>query len=202
LSVDALARELEVSQTPIRQALAKLEADGLVVRNHLRGFRAMPLLSSDEFNDLFDMRSLLEPFAAGRASLLRSEEQMEALEKLELEMAGVPQTGTDQAHDQFAILDSQFHDMVLAASGNALIRECLSRAHSHMHIFRSRRDPVVVEGGVDEHRAIVEAIRRQDPYVAEAAMRSHIELARKRILRDVEEGSEDEPGVDQGHESG
>src|SRR5882757_10348083 len=60
VNIDALARELEVSPTPVREALARLESEGLVRKRPLVGYTVSPLLTLAEFHDMFDMRLLLE----------------------------------------------------------------------------------------------------------------------------------------------
>src|SRR3954471_2458415 len=64
VNIDALARELEVSPTPVREALARLESDGLVRKRPLAGYTVSPLLTRQEFTDMFDMRLVLEGAAA------------------------------------------------------------------------------------------------------------------------------------------
>ena len=68
LSIDGLARELQVSQTPVREALFRCEAEGLVVRRPNAGYVVAPLLGRDALLDLYDLRLLLEPTAAARAA--------------------------------------------------------------------------------------------------------------------------------------
>src|SRR4029450_9369594 len=70
VSIDGLARQLGVSQTPIREALARLESDGLVTKEPLRGYRAPQSLTRSEGDDLFQFRLLIEPWAASRAAEL------------------------------------------------------------------------------------------------------------------------------------
>src|SRR3954466_3542759 len=64
VNIDALSRELEVSPTPVREALARLESEGLVRKRPLAGYTVSPLLTRDEFHHMFDMRLLLECAAA------------------------------------------------------------------------------------------------------------------------------------------
>src|SRR3954453_11508502 len=68
INMDALARELEVSPTPVREALARLEADGLVTKKALVGYTAAALLDAEGLDELFEMRLLLEPAAASWAA--------------------------------------------------------------------------------------------------------------------------------------
>ena len=68
LSIDGLARELQVSPTPVREALFRCEAEGLVVRRPNAGYTVAPLLDREGLLNLYDIRLLLEPEAAARAA--------------------------------------------------------------------------------------------------------------------------------------
>ena len=178
LSVDALARRYRISQTPIREALARLESDGLVIKTHLRGFTAAAGFSRREFTQLFDIRLLLEPYAAGQAALHRSAEQAAALQELADRMrVGVPDPAAG------TLLDGQFHDLVATAAGNPLVRESLTRLHAHLHLARVPRPAGDAAPAATEHECVVAAIVTGDRHNAEAAMRSHLERARDRLTR-------------------
>jgi hypothetical protein len=86
MSIDNLVRELGVSQTPIREALSRLEALGLVVKTHLIGYSAADQMDRERLQQLYELRLLLEPFAAGRAALAMSGEAIAALEAADREM--------------------------------------------------------------------------------------------------------------------
>ncbi len=68
VNIDSLSVQLEVSQTPVREALARLESDGLIAKEPLKGYKATELLSIKELNDLFQFRLLIEPWAAEQAA--------------------------------------------------------------------------------------------------------------------------------------
>lgn len=181
ISVDALAREFEVSQTPIRAALTRLEAESLVVKNHLRGYRASSLLTKEEVNNLFDLRIMLESYAAKHAADLRTAEDVAELERLDEAMSRSDRkTGANSGYAEFTILDRQMHEVVARACGNDLVRDALARLHAHLHIYRIRR--TVNDRALQEHRLIIDGIAMSDSLVAEAAMRSHLEHARGRAL--------------------
>jgi DNA-binding GntR family transcriptional regulator len=183
LSVDALARRYGTSQTPVREALGRLAAEGLVVRTHLRGYRATECLTLSELESMFEFRNQIEPFAARRAAELRSDAQLDDLETVLAQMkASAVEDGHVFDYGEFAELDSGLHDTIAVMSGNPLIRESLSALHVHLHYFRLRRDRVVALDAVDEHQIIVDAIARHDTHVAEASMRSHLERSRQRLL--------------------
>ncbi len=82
LNIDALARTLGVSPTPIREALARMEAEGLVVRGPRRSYTVAPLISLDDLRALIDFRLLIEPAAAAAAARNASTEEAEALARL------------------------------------------------------------------------------------------------------------------------
>nr|WP_205600966.1 GntR family transcriptional regulator [Halomonas socia] len=68
ISVDALSHELGVSQTPIRAALIRLEAEGLVAKKHNFGYSAAPMPTREKFNEIYEIRLLLEPHATAKAA--------------------------------------------------------------------------------------------------------------------------------------
>ncbi len=68
LNIDAVAKMLGVSPTPVREALARLEAEGLIVKEPRRGYLVAPLISLDDLHSLIDFRLLVEPAAAAAAA--------------------------------------------------------------------------------------------------------------------------------------
>lgn len=181
LNAGELARQFDVSPTPIREALARLESDGLVDKHPLKGYRTTDLLTLDELNDLFELRLLLEPGAAARAAERRSAEDVEALQA-EIELA---HTAVDQ-EDAYSLLsqhDVRLHDRVFVATRNDMLRVAYARTHCHLHTFRLAYTGSYVSDTVEEHAAIVRAIAGRDPGAAESAMRTHIAHSRDRLVR-------------------
>ncbi|WP_245518444.1 GntR family transcriptional regulator, partial [Mesorhizobium sp. M1C.F.Ca.ET.189.01.1.1] len=68
ITVDNLVKEFDVSHTPIREALGRLEGEGLVLKTHLIGYRAAPQITRRRFDELYEMRLLLEPHGAAKAA--------------------------------------------------------------------------------------------------------------------------------------
>ena len=181
ISVDALARQLGVSPTPVREALAQLESEGLVVKTHLVGYSAAPRLNAARFDELFELRLLLEPFATGKAAQAMSDAMIGQLEILCAEMGVVAQSEEPGAYAQFAQLDMAFHDEIAAGAGNGLLAEAVGRLHTHVHLFRLASDTAVSRDVLDEHVRIVAALRARDSLAAQAAMAAHIANARERF---------------------
>ncbi|WEK03404.1 MAG: GntR family transcriptional regulator [Candidatus Devosia phytovorans] len=181
ISVDRLVRTLGVSQTPIREALSRLEAQGLVVKAHLIGYSAANQMDSARLDQLYELRLLLEPFAAGRAASLLTDDGRANLIRLAAEMqAG--DTGPE-AYGRFARLDSEFHDVIAHASGNELVQETLASLHTHVHLFRLFYHARVTSDAIAEHENIIAALVARDAPAAEDAMRAHIQRSRDRFMK-------------------
>ena len=181
MSVDRLVRELGVSQTPIREALSRLEAQGLVVKTHLVGYSAANQLDSGRLDQLYELRLLLEPFAARRAATAMTEAALASLIRLADEMQASETAPQVEAYGRFAQLDSDFHDIIAHASGNELVQETLANLHTHVHLFRLFYHARVTADAIQEHQQIIEALTARDPAAAETAMRHHIERSRERF---------------------
>jgi len=180
ISIDNLARELGVSQTPIREALSRLEAQGLVVKTHLIGFSAASQMDRTRLDQLYELRLLLEPFAARKAATLMTQEQFEALKRMTVEMRRDGGQGR-VSYSEFARLDSQFHDLIAQASGNDLIQETLANLHTHVHLFRLFHHQQATSDANAEHAELIEAFEARDPDRAERAMRTHVERSYTRF---------------------
>jgi DNA-binding GntR family transcriptional regulator len=179
ISIDSLARELGVSQTPIREALSMLEAMGLVTRRRFAGYCSAPQLDSTQLDELYEVRLLVEPYAAARAAERMTEAQLQQIRAL---ARGMEPGKSRTSYDRFAVQDSQLHDLIAAAAGNRLIQDSLARLHAHLHIFRLRFHSEVTTEAYAEHARLVDALTRRSPKEAEAAMRRHIEKSYQRMV--------------------
>ena len=173
VSVDSLARELGVSQTPIREALSMLEANGLVSKRHFAGYATSPRMNRAQLDELFEFRLLIEPHAANKAAEMMSDADMAALASGE----------SAPSHDAFADMDTEFHRLIARGAKNHLIADSLARLHIHIHIFRSCFRSEITQEAVCEHNAIIAALRSRDGERAEVAMRRHIKLSYERLRR-------------------
>jgi DNA-binding GntR family transcriptional regulator len=179
ISIDSLAREIGVSQTPIREALSMLEAMGLVTKRHFVGYCSAPQLNRRQLDELYEVRLLIEPYAARCAAERMGAADLQKLARLAKSM----QPGESRtSYDRFADQDSELHDMIALGSGNALIQESLARLHAHLHIFRLRFHSEVTKEAYAEHARLVDALARRDAAQAERAMREHIQKSYERMV--------------------
>ena len=176
--IDSPARQLSVSQTQIREALSRLEATGLVIKQHFVGYCSAPQLNRKQLDELYEMRLLLEPYAASFAAERMSDDDLRAVSELARQMEpGESRT----SYDRFAVQDSELHDLIAIGSGNPLIRDALAKLHSHLHIFRLRFHSEVTKEAYAEHSELIDALARRKPADAAAAMRTHIEKSYQRL---------------------
>jgi DNA-binding GntR family transcriptional regulator len=181
LNLDQLARELHVSNTPVRQALARLESEGLTTKEPYRGFAASPLLDSRTIAEGYEYRMLIEPPTAARAAQRHGSEGLTVLEALCHEKE-VRQLIADPARQEdIGERDIQFHAAIAREAGNNFIRDNLVAALTRLRIYAVYHRSGAGEQAWDEHRAILAAIRDRDPKGAAAAMRAHLSNSRKRL---------------------
>ncbi|MFY1633520.1 GntR family transcriptional regulator [Solwaraspora sp. WMMB335] len=183
INIDALARNLQVSPTPVREALARLEADGLVRKRPLVGYTATPLLTREEFDELVEMRLILETAAARRAA--GRQHVPVDLDRLRdaADLPGpVPGAQGYASIAAFTAADARFHNLLAELSGNGMLREAVVRLRPHLHLFRLHFPPTHYQTSGAEHHRIVEAVAAGDPDRADAAVRDHLLAARERHL--------------------
>ena len=183
MAIDVLARDLGVSQTPIREALARLESDGLVVRRENGRYRTELLLTKPSFEALYRVRLLLEPLAASEAAENIASSELTLLRAAEAAMHVAP-TGTVYTQfAQFTAANAAFHDLIAKAANNRFLYEAIHRLHSHHRLAQLYLHHGIVDAGParEEHAAIVEAIAARDSREASVLMRRHIERSRKEL---------------------
>lgn len=195
IGIELLARELHVSPTPIREALARLEAEGLVSKEPLKGYRATPLLGRDETNDLFEMRLRLEPWAAGQAASRASNEERRALET---ELTDGLQVPDGERYADYRLLtdhDQRFHQMIVNATGNSFVASAFRSMNVHLHLFRLHYGSTLGATVPGEHSRVVEAIIDGDPDAATAAMDAHLHGSWERLLHVFERSSDEQKDI-------
>lgn len=189
VSIDGLARQLGVSPTPVREALARLESAELVVKEPLRGYRTTPLLTREQLDDLYQFRLLIEPWAAARAAERVDTDGGERL-LAEMRSCDTPRDDTYDAYKALTAHDTRFHVLVAELAGSEQVRLAFERTHCHLHIFRLYYDRGIGEKTLDEHGVIADAILSGDPQAAEAAMRNHLETSYYERLRPMSDDTD------------
>ena len=187
LNIDALAREMDISQTPIREALARLESTGLVVRAALRGYRVAPLFTEEELTELMEARELLEPENAFRACGLATSDLLDQLEKSIDDLRNAPVDGAGNSIRPYWEADERFHRIIAEHAGNRFLLAAYTALGGHVQRFRLFGGLGVSDAGpaISEHATILQAMRAGDAELARTAMHDHICGVRQRSIEDA-----------------
>jgi DNA-binding GntR family transcriptional regulator len=172
-----LAIALGVSRSPMRDALNRLEGEGLLTRLTER-LLTVRVISLDDYLHSLDMRALIEPQAAALATGRLSAEELGRLDALlsEIEQSdGV----TPQQHWAF---DDMLHEVLAERSGNLFIAKAIREMRRYTKIFEQQTIPAQSGPGVADHRRLLTALIEGNPDKVKAAMGDHIKKVRKRTL--------------------
>ncbi|MFE4368237.1 GntR family transcriptional regulator [Streptomyces sp. NPDC056835] len=193
LGIDSLARELEVSPTPVREALVQLEHTGLISRVALKGYRVAPPLSPEQLAELFDMRTILETAAVERAASraddlvpeLRAAHARHVLRAHRVRKSRGAHGGPADFSDlrECFAADWEFHLTIIRASGNRFLLRTAESLSAQVHRLRQTADhgTTDIERAVDEHAAILAAFESGDPQRPLVAMRGHLAAVARRV---------------------
>ncbi len=172
----ALAARYGVSRTPVREALARLEQDGLLERAP-RGYRVRSGTPEDVL-DIYDARTALEGVAAASAAVRRTELELARLESLH----------EDAAHadpDEQRRLNTLWHEALWVAAHNATVTGLLVRLTAQLRIYDGARREAADDLAASrvEHGAVLDALRVRDAEAARVAVAAHLERSRDLRLR-------------------
>lgn len=170
-----LCELLNVSRTPVREALRRLSADGLA---EVRPRRSIIVSSFDEHEiaEIFEVGIVLESFVAGLAARKATTDDLNLLGDIVEQMAACLHRDEPDRSKEYVALDQVFHDAIAAAARNPRITQILRQTMSVRvlsNIF-SRYSPGDFENSLAQHRIILRAITERDVDWAQAAMGSHI----------------------------
>ena len=190
IKIDRLARRLDVSISPVREALARLLSERLVVFEPFVGYSAAVIPDNRFFVDMLNLRIMLEGYAARLGAPKKSPT---ILRRLENAMKGMRKTTLGRRYhlySRFAALDAEFHEAIIASAENSLLINLYADMRPHLHHARllldapaSARQSSV--GGTREHEAILEAFQAGKGPAADRAIRAHLEGTRRRLLRET-----------------
>uniref|UniRef100_A0A7V6A448 GntR family transcriptional regulator n=1 Tax=Desulfobacca acetoxidans TaxID=60893 RepID=A0A7V6A448_9BACT len=183
LNIESIARELDVSRTPVWEAVRRLEQEGLVENIPNRGV-FMSLLTAEQALDLYAVREVLEGMAARLAATRIDDSSLEKMARCidkQREVVAV--------HDVVAYskLDFEFHATVYDACGNEWLKELLETIKNKMRPLTMHMQPDFSEL-VDQHVMLLRALEGRNPEKAERAFRRHNQYMMAQIREDVDAG--------------
>lgn len=174
-----LARQVGLSRTPVREALRRLQAEGLVVHDAARGV-VVAELDYSMVTELYFMREVLEGTAARLAAQHASEVEISILDEL-------CQQYEAALGDELTLTacNRRFHETLYRCSHNRYLLNMVTVLHDALSLLGSTTlgSPERAAETLREHRDVVAAIRARDPDAAEQALRLHIRTAQKTRMR-------------------
>ena len=175
-----LAEEMGVSRTPVREAIRKLELEGLVVMIPRKGAYVSGL-SLKDVADVFEIRGALEGLAAELAADRITDEELENLERYLVKIS------EDIEHGDLSRVvetDTDFHTLLYQASRNNRLSQIINNLREQIQRFRttSLSLPGRMKTALEEHRKIVEAISSRDGELARKLAQEHIENAENSLM--------------------
>ena len=187
----ALANRLGVSRTPIREAIRKLELEGLVVMIPRRGAQVASITQKD-LQDVLEVRTSLEDLAVRLACERIRPEQVdqmkEALKNFEAALKGTDVTVIARA-------DVDFHDVIFSSTGNARLVQILNNLREQMYRYRLEylKDFSSHERLLQEHKELLAAIEGHDQENAARIIRTHIYNQEISVIRHIRQNQEEHP---------
>ena len=180
----ALAEKLGVSRTPIREAMRKLELEGLVVMIPRRGAQVANITEKD-LNDVLEVRIALENVAIEKACTRMSEEDMG---RLWLAAKEFERTMAEGNLVRLAEADVEFHEIIYRASDNKRLNQVLNNLREQIYRYRVEylKEEETRNVLVKEHEELTKAIRERDVKKAQEISFRHIENQRRAIIQSIE----------------
>ncbi|MGI6553908.1 MAG: GntR family transcriptional regulator [Bacillota bacterium] len=170
-----LAEDMGVSRTPVREAIRKLELEGLVLMIPRKGAYVSGI-SSKDIADVFEVRAALESLAAGLAAERITEQELEDLNRFMVEVTINAEIGD---LEKVIKSDTDFHDQIYRASRNSRLVQIINNLRDRIQRFRSASlaHPGRIKETLEEHKKLLEAISERNISVARALAQEHIENA-------------------------
>ena len=183
----SLADALGISRTPVREAIHKLEREGLLRHNRKGGYFVVGLTRA-EIEESFGIRSILESYAARQAAIKHCEEELDPLEKKISEF----QMYLDHGRlDVLPRINTEFHDLLYALSRSPRLVKMINNLKDEIYRFRR----VILEKenmariSNEDHRLMLKFIQRRDAEGVERLVREHILRGKDFVLNEIKKGN-------------
>ncbi|HEX2620921.1 MAG TPA: GntR family transcriptional regulator [Phototrophicaceae bacterium] len=181
LSIDHLVRQLNMSNTPVREALMRLNGERLVKQKTNHGFVVTELLTPMELHQLFTVRHLLEIHALESATL--APEAIDVISQLVDQMLRAGDGSAYHDYKDYLQLDRQFHRSLVALSGNNFLVKAWEDLHIHLHLSRLYSGVGLFDrtDSAREHQAILKALQTGDKIQVINLLNNHIKGVEHRL---------------------
>jgi len=176
LVIERLALQHGVSRTPVREALARLHAEGLVEFEPNRGYRAARQATDEDIDTLFEARLMFEVGAVRFSALRITERDIRRLRELNATLSEGGYGPTYDDFGRFVDLNDEFHHILVSAANNRLIEQNYQSAAyaQKLSLALVGRGVPDVEAIVAEHSRVIEALERRDVVAASQELEQHL----------------------------
>jgi DNA-binding GntR family transcriptional regulator len=183
---EQLAGQLDISRTPVREALHKLDRDGLVTSLPKGGF-VVREFTREDVEEIFGIRSALESYAAYLASRHITPERISRLEQKLDESEKALRKGD---HDRVVQLNTEFHDLLYQSSQSRKLAEMIGTFRDYFYRYRSGLLHIknATMHSNKDHRDMLEAMKKRNPTLAERLVRKHLARGKEMVLREIDRG--------------
>jgi len=183
LSENKLAKEMHVSRTPIREAMRKLTAEGLVKTSPNKKM-IVSEVSLVDIKEVLLVRGALEGLAASIAAKKINREEIDKLEKIVTQMSRYL---TKENLSSYCEIDDEFHNLIFDICGNKWIIKVRENLGNFIYRFRikSLSVPGRLKYSLEEHQAIMESLKKHDSEEADRLSKMHMENTIINILRNM-----------------
>jgi DNA-binding GntR family transcriptional regulator len=187
VSIDGTARELNVSPTPVREALARLEHTGMVRRVALKGYRVAPMFTQEDFAELMEARLAIEPVNARLACARLTPGDHAALAEAVADLKKARRGPSFAEFRDYLEADERFHRLIAEQTGNQFMVAAYSALGGQVQRFRLFGGVGITdaEQAIAEHQSVLDAFSSGDPEKAAAAMAEHVRNVRGRAIADA-----------------
>ncbi len=179
-----IAETLGISRTPVREAIHKLEREGLIERQPRGGFTVLGLTRND-IEETFGIRSVLEGYAARLAAVKHNKEELEALEKKIEEF----QNALDRKRmNLLPAINTEFHDLLYSLSKSSKLISIINGLRDQIYRFRKMnlKEEKFAATSNQDHIQMLQSIRKRNAEGAERLAREHILRGREIVLKEFD----------------
>lgn len=185
---ERLAADMVTSRTPVREAIQKLEKEGLIFRLPRGGF-AVKAVTEAEVEEVLGLRSVLEGYAGYLATSRITEPEMRQLENI---ISKEDECLANLNVEEFIRLDGEFHDVLYKAAKNARLYALLHDLRDYMYryrviILRYQRKPHLA---VQDHKQMVASMKAKSPRQVEKLVRKHVSRGKEIIKKKIKQGDQ------------
>ncbi len=184
-----IAETLGISRTPVREAIHKLEREGLIERQPRGGFTVLGL-ERDDIEETFGIRSVLEGYAARLAAVKHDAQELEQLENKIDEF----QNALDQKKmNLLPGINTEFHDLLYSLSKSPKLINMINGLHDQIYRYRQMilKEKKFASTSNLDHKKMLKYIRRQDAEGAERLVRDHILRGKEMVLKEYDRQRQD-----------